>query len=271
MAVFEQRKRAVEAAAPPQDPQAPTEAQLRYFFGDAVTLEYPSGNWAGLMEADLAADLIPYWNATKADDNQILTVLPMRAAYAVDRGASPAPPPPDTLTKLAHAQLMLTSKARLVEADRVWGGEPFKGIVYAVRPEDWIDISAELDEVYDLLRGASAPTPERSIGKIAAWLPCCSGPITEGGSRLHYEACRGVASPQPAPETKVELAARYLFDNRLGWSDGRAPYAPRDFWADLGAALYGEMDARVVEMRGASPQPPERATGESGAAESQAD
>jgi len=44
-------------------------------------------------------------------------------------------------------------------------------------------------------------------------------------------------------------AAQSLFDNRLGWSEGRQPYAPRDFWADLGAALYGEDDPRVQELR----------------------
>ncbi len=53
------------------------------------------------------------------------------------------------------------------------------------------------------------------------------------------------------PERLADViqAARYLFDNRLGWSDGRAPYAPREFWADLGAALYGEGDSRVQELR----------------------
>jgi hypothetical protein len=44
-------------------------------------------------------------------------------------------------------------------------------------------------------------------------------------------------------------AAKTLFDNRLGWSDGRQPYAPRELWADLGAALYGEDDSRVKELR----------------------
>lgn len=46
----------------------------------------------------------------------------------------------------------------------------------------------------------------------------------------------------------VERAARDLFDNRLGWSDERNPYAPRAFWHKLGVALYGENDERVVEL-----------------------
>ena len=47
----------------------------------------------------------------------------------------------------------------------------------------------------------------------------------------------------------IVKAAQSMFDNRLGWSEGRPPYAPRDFWADLGAALYGEDDPRVQELR----------------------
>jgi hypothetical protein len=43
-------------------------------------------------------------------------------------------------------------------------------------------------------------------------------------------------------------AAKNLFDNRLGWSRGRNPYAPREFWASLGAALYGDDDYRVCEL-----------------------
>lgn len=32
-------------------------------------------------------------------------------------------------------------------------------------------------------------------------------------------------------------AAVYLYDNRLGWSDGRNPYAPPVFWDELGRTL----------------------------------
>ncbi len=35
----------------------------------------------------------------------------------------------------------------------------------------------------------------------------------------------------------VEKAATDLFDNRLGWSDGRNPYAPPSFWDKLEEAL----------------------------------
>ena len=46
----------------------------------------------------------------------------------------------------------------------------------------------------------------------------------------------------------IEEAARNLFDNRLGWSDSRRPYAPRECWYKLGVALYGENDGRVIEL-----------------------
>jgi hypothetical protein len=48
---------------------------------------------------------------------------------------------------------------------------------------------------------------------------------------------------------RVIKAAQALFDNRLGWSDQRQPYAPRELWAELGASLYGDDDPRVVELR----------------------
>ena len=35
----------------------------------------------------------------------------------------------------------------------------------------------------------------------------------------------------------TEKAARNLYDNRLGWSDGRNPYAPPEFWNSLKQAL----------------------------------
>ncbi|KKM62901.1 hypothetical protein LCGC14_1517000 [marine sediment metagenome] len=36
---------------------------------------------------------------------------------------------------------------------------------------------------------------------------------------------------------EIEKRARDLFDNRLGWSDGRNPYAPKEFWKQLGQVL----------------------------------
>lgn len=35
----------------------------------------------------------------------------------------------------------------------------------------------------------------------------------------------------------IAEAARNLYANRLGWSDGRNPYAPRELWDELGRAL----------------------------------
>ncbi len=53
-----------------------------------------------------------------------------------------------------------------------------------------------------------------------------------------------------------EAAAQNLFDNRLGWSDGRNPYAPRELWYELGVALYGKDDSRVKELDPATPDTP---------------
>ena len=36
---------------------------------------------------------------------------------------------------------------------------------------------------------------------------------------------------------EIEKSARNLYDNRLGWSDGRNPYAPPEFWNNLKQAL----------------------------------
>jgi len=48
---------------------------------------------------------------------------------------------------------------------------------------------------------------------------------------------------------KIYKATKNLFDNKLGWSEGRNPYAPRELWVELGEALYGEDDERVKELR----------------------
>ena len=42
---------------------------------------------------------------------------------------------------------------------------------------------------------------------------------------------------------KIEAAAQDLCDNRLGWSDGRNPYAHPEFWEALGDALALPPDA----------------------------
>ena len=47
---------------------------------------------------------------------------------------------------------------------------------------------------------------------------------------------------------ELKQAAENLFDNRLGWRAERNPYAPREFWYDLGVALYGKDDPQVKEL-----------------------
>lgn len=69
----------------------------------------------------------------------------------------------------------------------------------------------------------------------------------EAATFLHSEQQRQRVTPNP---TVTIAAARQLFDNRMG--HGRAnvhPHAPSELWADLGAALYGEEDERVQELR----------------------
>ena len=48
---------------------------------------------------------------------------------------------------------------------------------------------------------------------------------------------------------RIVKSAQSLFDNRLGWSEGRNPYAPREFWANLSSMIYGEDDLRTKELR----------------------
>jgi hypothetical protein len=65
-------------------------------------------------------------------------------------------------------------------------------------------------------------------------------------SELH-EAIIEAAEPQPP--SRIEETARDLFDNRMGYLSWPGPWAHREFWADLGEAIYGPDDERVVELR----------------------
>lgn len=40
-----------------------------------------------------------------------------------------------------------------------------------------------------------------------------------------------------AEHQQLRRDAECLYDNRLGWSDGRNPYAPPEYWDAIGAAL----------------------------------
>ena len=51
-----------------------------------------------------------------------------------------------------------------------------------------------------------------------------------------------------AADAQIVKSAQDLFDNRLGWSDNRNPYAPREFWRNLSTALYGKDDPRTQEL-----------------------
>lgn len=55
-----------------------------------------------------------------------------------------------------------------------------------------------------------------SLGEIAAWLPCCSGPVMTTGSRLHFEGCASASSSELLEiAALIERASREL----IAWSD----------------------------------------------------
>ena len=45
----------------------------------------------------------------------------------------------------------------------------------------------------------------------------------------------------------IATTAIDLYDNRLGWSEGRNPYAPPEFWDKLGAAIKTYQDLQEKE------------------------
>ena len=45
----------------------------------------------------------------------------------------------------------------------------------------------------------------------------------------------------------IATTATDLYDNRLGWSEGRNPYAPPEFWDKLGAAIKTYQDLQEKE------------------------
>lgn len=73
----------------------------------------------------------------------------------------------------------------------------------------------------------------------------CKDPILKFQEKLKKEYHKGCGQFL----NDIEREARNLFNNRLGWSDHRNPYAPREFWANLSAALYGDNDSRTKELR----------------------
>lgn len=59
--------------------------------------------------------------------------------------------------------------------------------------------------------------PELSIGKIVGWQPCCSGPLVEGGARLHYEGCPAEAVASFSVSRAVPRTASMLGGADLLW------------------------------------------------------
>lgn len=57
------------------------------------------------------------------------------------------------------------------------------------------------------------------------------------------------AKTELAKAGRVVLAATDLFDNRMGYTSKPGPWAHPEFWIDLGIALYGETDERVIAMQ----------------------
>jgi hypothetical protein len=110
-------------------------------FEDAVCLEYPSGNWAGFMDAALAEVLVPYWNTGKADDNQILTVEPIRGHLRAGERDERA----------LLDEMRVAAQAAYDHLDRF-------GIVSGGRPEE----HQSQARVFDLLRPALAHAADRA-------------------------------------------------------------------------------------------------------------
>lgn len=50
------------------------------------------------------------------------------------------------------------------------------------------------------------------------------------------------------PAKSIVDAAIDLFDNRIGWSEGRNPQAPIETWIRLGIAIYGKKNDMVLEL-----------------------
>ena len=55
----------------------------------------------------------------------------------------------------------------------------------------------------------------------------------DGGAYMDAHRTRGFLDDRD----RIVKAATLLYDNRLGWSEGRNPYAPRELWDELGRAL----------------------------------
>ena len=94
------------------------------------------------------------------------------------------------------------------------------GLDDSPRAVHWLSVKDGLSLAFV---GSSPHSPHLTRALSGAW------------NRLHAD-CTQEAGPAPASE-QVIAAAAALYDNRLGWSDGRNPYAPRELWDDLGRAL----------------------------------
>ncbi len=79
------------------------------------------------------------------------------------------------------------------------------------------------------------PNPEESIRFLLAEVKERDAEIVKLNhllaKRVEMEAAATVEGE------RVRTAAQDLYDNRLGWSDGRNPYAPPVFWERLGQEL----------------------------------
>jgi hypothetical protein len=90
-------------------------------------------------------------------------------------------------------------------------------------PDEAEQASPEFQAIWSVIKTWDVNVPEHYVGYCGA-----------NGShvKLLLDALDEVRA-----ETLVEVLARDLFDNRLGWSGGAAPHAPIAFWMALGMAL----------------------------------
>ncbi len=78
-----------------------------------------------------------------------------------------------------------------------------------------------------------------------------SGPGTDFvGSQINTIAQEALFNPDIQKYSRllaIVTTATDLYDNRLGWSEGRNPYAPPEFWDKLGAAIKTYQDLQEKE------------------------
>jgi hypothetical protein len=94
----------------------------------------------------------------------------------------------------------------------------------------------------------------KGVDSFLAWTGGMAQVVEREGRReleLANRAGRGAPQAVDKPaRTAIVEAAHELFEHRYqSDATGKEPFAPREFWIKLAAALYGEGDVRAQEMK----------------------